>query len=197
MPRANVFVTTKVWTDALADGSLQRSAEASVRRLGAPPDLLLVHWPNPSVPLKETMRALCDAKRRGLTAHVGVSNFPAALLEEAVELASEPLVTNQCHYHPRLDQRDLVAACRRLGIAFTSYSPLGRGDSVTDPTIVRIAAAHGRTPGQVVLRWHVQQDGVVTIPKAASARHLEDNLAIFDFTLSEADMRDIFALARR
>jgi diketogulonate reductase-like aldo/keto reductase len=196
--RAEVFVTTKVWTDALRDGALQRSAEASLKRLGLDRvDLLLVHWPSASVPLRETIGALCDARRRGLTSHIGVSNFSADLMRQAARLASEPIVTNQCKYHPGLDEGELLEACRAEGIALTAYTPLGRGDVVRQPTIRRIADAHGRTPAQIALRWLVQQRNVVAIPKAASRPHIAENLAIFDFTLDEAEMAAIAGLGRR
>ena len=116
--RADVFLTTKVWYTDLAPGALQRSAEASLKRLGLDQvDLLLIHWPSPDIPLEGSIAALCDAKRRGVARHVGVSNFPVALLDRAVSLATEPLVANQCEYHPHLDQTKLLAACRRYGLA--------------------------------------------------------------------------------
>jgi diketogulonate reductase-like aldo/keto reductase len=140
--------------------------------------------------------ALCKANRRGLARHVGVSNFTVALLEEAVRLASEPLVANQCEYHPYLDQRSVLAACRSLGLAFASYSPLGRGGLLDDPIIREIATAHGRTPGQIVLRWHVQQPGVVAIPKSGTPERIAQNLAVFDFVLSEEEMRRLHGLTK-
>ncbi|MBW8837445.1 MAG: aldo/keto reductase, partial [Burkholderia sp.] len=114
LPRDEVIVTTKVWHTELRAADFRRAAEASVARLGLDHvDLLLVHWPNPDVPLEETIGALCDAQRSGLTRHIGVSNFPAALLDRAVALASVPLAANQCEYHPYLDQTRVLDACRR------------------------------------------------------------------------------------
>lgn len=192
----DVFVTTKVWHDKLTRDDFLASTEASLGRLKLDcVDLLLVHWPNPSVPLSETIGALCEAKARGLTKHVGVANFPVALLDEAVRLSSEPIVANQCEYHPWLAQGKLLAACRRLGVAFTSYSPLGRGELMADPAIGRIAALHGRTPAQIVLRWHLQQ-GVVAIPRSGSAKHIAQNLDVLGFELSDKDMATLSALAR-
>ena len=193
--RDEVFVTTKVWMDQIRDGDLQRSAEASLKRLGlARVDLLLIHWPNPDIALKDSIRALCDAKRRGLAAHVGVSNFPVAMLDEAVALASEKLCANQVEYHPRLDQGRMLAACRKHGMALTSYCPLGRGDLVNDASVARIAKAHGRTPAQIVLRWHVQQQGVAAIPKSGTPAHIEANFQIFDFVLADAEMAALSGL---
>ena len=197
VPRGEVFVTTKVWYTDLKPGDLERSAEASLKRLGLDAvDLLLIHWPNPQMSLDGPIRALCEAKRRGLARHVGVSNFTVALLEEAVRLASEPLVANQCEYHPYLDQTPVLAACRSLGLAFASYSPLGRGGLLDDPIIREIATAHGRTPGQIVLRWHVQQPGVVAIPKSGTPERIAQNLAVFDFALSEEEMRRLHGLTK-
>ena len=197
LARDDVFVTTKVWHEDLRPADLQRSAEASLRRLGLEQvDLLLIHWPSPSVPLADSLGALFEAKRRGLARHVGVSNFPVAMLEESLARATEPLVANQCEYHPRLDQSRVIAACRRHGLAFISYSPLGKAEILDEPAIRAIAAAHGRTPAQVVLRWHVQQPGVVAIPKSANPQRIAENLTVFDFALGDDEMGRIAGLAR-
>lgn len=197
LPRADVFVTTKVWRDDIGAGALERSAEASLRELELDAvDLLLIHWPNASIPLKDSIAALCNARRRGLARNIGVSNFPVALLDEAVALATEPLVANQCEYHPRLDQSAVIAACKRHGLAFVSYSPLGKGDLLADPVLTAIARRLGRKPSQVVLRWHLQQ-GVAAVPRSGSPAHIRDNIGVFDFALSAADMAAISALRRR
>ena len=197
LARDEVFVTTKVWYEVARPGALERSAEASLRRLGLDRvDLLLIHWPNPDVPVAESVRALAEAQRRGLARHVGVSNFTAAMVDEAVAASGEPLVANQCEYHPYLDQAKVLAACRRHGLAFTSYSPLGRGDLLADATVGAIAAARGRSPAQVILRWHVQQAGVVAIPKSSNLERIGQNLAIGDFALTDAEMQRLHALAR-
>ena len=118
------------------------------------------------------------------------------LLDEAVALASEPLVTNQCEYHPRLDQSKVREACRRHGMAFTSYSPLGKADVLRERVIQEIAQAHGRTAAQVVLRWHVQQPGVVAVPKSGNSQRISENMAVFEFALSDDEMRRMSSLAR-
>ncbi|RDI61271.1 aldo/keto reductase [Microvirga subterranea] len=195
--RDEIFVTTKVWHGDLAPDDLRRSAEASLRRLGlSQVDLLLIHWPNSDVPLGDTLRALSGAKRQGLTRHIGVSNFSASLVEEAVRLSAELLVVNQCEYHPYLDQSLVRDACRRHGLAFTSYCPLGKGDLIDDPAIQAIAAEHGKTPAQVILRWHVQQPATIAIPKSGNRNRIAENLHIFDFALSQDEMRRISGLAR-
>ena len=175
--RGDIFLTTKVGHTNIDDGPLQRSAEESLKRLKVDRvDLLLIHWPNPQIPLKRSMAALAKAKRAGLAAHVGVSNFPITLLEEAIALSDEPIVANQCEYHPRLDQSRLIGACRRHQVAFTSYCPLGRGgDIFSDANVMAIAARHGKTPAQVLLRWQVQQPGSshpeIGQPRAHPGKH--------------------------
>ena len=197
LPRDEVFVTTKVWPEDLAPADLERSAEASLRRLHLEAvDLLLIHWPNLGIPLRGPIEALCRVKRRGLARHIGVANFNVRLLEEAVALAGEPLVTNQCEYHPYIDQGPVLAACRGRGLSLTSYCPLGRMAVLSDPVVRKIAAAHDRTPAQVILRWHVQQPGVVAIPKSGDRQRLAENIRIFDFALRDEEMRAISALAR-
>jgi diketogulonate reductase-like aldo/keto reductase len=197
VPRDQIFVTTKVWHSDLRPSELMRSAEASLQRLGlSQVDLLLIHWPNSDVPLNETVSALNEAKRQGLTRHIGVSNFSVRLLDEAVQHSSEPLVVNQCEYHPYLDQTHVRAACRKHGMAFTSYCPLGKGDLTKNPVIQALASAHGKTPGQVVLRWHVQQPSTVAIPKSGNQGRIAENLDIFDFELSADEMQQISGLAR-
>ena len=197
--RDQVFITTKVWTTNIAKGDLQASAQASLARLKLDQvDLLLIHWPNKDIALAESIEALCDAKSRGYARNIGVANFPAAMLDDAVRLAAshgEKIATNQCEYHPRLSQAKVLEACRQHGVVFVSYCPLGQGRMTDDDAIAPIAARHGKTPSQIVLRWHVQQ-GVVAIPKAGSAGHQRDNLDVFGFTLPDEDMRAISTLAK-
>jgi 2,5-diketo-D-gluconate reductase B len=196
-PRGEIFVTTKVWPSDLADGKLQKSAEASLQRLQLDQvDLLLIHWPSRDIPFAEQIRALCEAKRRGLAHHIGVSNFPPRFVAAAVGVADEPLVVNQVEHHPYLDQSALAAVCAKHGIAVTSYAPLGRGDVLRDPVVTEIARAKGKTPAQIVLRWHVEQPMNVAIPKSADPRRIAENIDIFDFALTPAEMGRISKLAR-
>src|SRR5204863_5803076 len=127
-------------------------------------DLLLVHWPNAAVPLKETIAALCNAKRAGLARHIGVANFTVALIDEAVAHADEPLVTNQIEVHPFIDQSKVIAACRRHGISVTAYCPIARGKVPGNEVLERVGKAHGKTPGQISLRY-LLQEGVIPIPR--------------------------------
>src|SRR5437588_616866 len=127
--RDEVFVTTKVWWTHFAPRELERSVKDSLAKLRlSDVNLLLLHWPNPQVPLSETIGALARMKTMGLARHIGISNFTVALIEEAVRLSPEPLVTNQIEYHPYLDQTKVIAACRRHGLSVAAYSPLARGE---------------------------------------------------------------------
>src|SRR5262249_46546239 len=142
--REDVFLTTKVWHDRLRAGDLERSVDESLARLKLPQvDLLLIHWPNPAVPLKETIGALVKVKRAGLARHIGLANFATAMTDEAAKLSDEPLVTNQVEVHPFIDQSKVIAACRRHGLSVTAYCPLARGKVPGNETIERIAKAHG------------------------------------------------------
>lgn len=197
VPRDQIFLTTKVWVDRFRDGDLQRSAEESLERLGLDyVDLLLLHWPNPQVALAETIGALNDARRRGLTRHIGVSNFTVALIGEAAAASEAPLVTDQVEYHPYLSQAPVREALARQGMVLTAYCPLGKGRVLKDPVIGRIAREHGKDAAQVVLRWHYQQPDVVAIPRSSKAERVRSNLDIFDFELGESEMAAISALAR-
>ena len=196
LPRAAVFLTTKVWVDNYAEGDLQASVDASLGKLGVDQlDLLLLHWPKPAPPLAETLAALNELKARGLTRAIGLSNFPALLMEEAAALSEAPIATNQVEYHPYLSQQTLIARAGAAGTSITAWSPLAQGKVASDPVLIEIGGAHGKTAGQVTLRWLVQQ-GVVAIPRTKTPARLVENLDIFDFVLSEAEMDRIYALAR-
>jgi 2,5-diketo-D-gluconate reductase B len=195
--RDQVMVTTKVQPTLLAPHDLERSVKESLAQLRLEViDLLLIHWPNPRVPLGETLGAMAKMKREGFVRAIGVSNFTVALLDEANKVSSEPLVCNQVEYHPYLDQDKVIAACRRLGMAVVAYSPIARAQAKGDELLIRIGEAHGKSAAQVSLRWLVQQ-GVVVIPRTSKIERLEENLAIFDFALSDAEMKEIAGLTRR
>lgn len=194
--REEVWLTTKVWRTEWRRAALLASAQASLDRLGLPQvDLLLLHWPDPAMVLEESIDALNEAKAMGLARHIGVSNFPPRLFRAAVARSAAPLIANQCEYHPLLDQSATLAACRQAGTAFVSYCPLGRGEMFEQPVIADIARAHGRSPAQVLLRWHMQQPGVVAIPRSRSPERIEANLHVFDFELSADEMRRLHGLA--
>ncbi|AMN42522.1 aldo/keto reductase [Rhodoplanes sp. Z2-YC6860] len=195
VPRDEVFITTKVWSSDLRARDFERSARDSIRKLKLPSvDLLLIHWPNPSIPLKETIGALCKMKREGVARHIGVSNFTVALIEEAVGYATEPLVNNQIECHPYLDQGKPIAASRKHGLSVTAYSPIARGRVKGDAVLARIGKAHGKTAVQVCLRYLVQHE-VIVIPRTSRSERLTENFAIFDFKLTPAEMKEIAGLA--
>jgi 2,5-diketo-D-gluconate reductase B len=156
-------------------------------------DLLLMHWPNPQVPLRETLGAFKELQTTGRTKHIGVSNFSAALVEEAELHAT--IFCNQVEYHPYQDQDGLVQQAKTKDYLLTAYSPLARGKVLNDPVLQEIGNRYGKTAAQVTLRWLVQH-GVAAIPKAANPAHREANFAIFDFELTNSEMRAIFALRR-
>lgn len=199
VPREEIFLTTKVWPSDISQGDLQRSVEASLTRLSVDQvDLALIHWPNPSIPLEDSIAALNEVRDRGLARHIGVSNFTVALVDEAVSLSGHPLVCNQVEYHPYLNQDRVLAACRRHGMAVVSYCPLGRGSELLVESVVREAAeSHCKTPAQVVLRWHIQQEGVAGIPRSSNPEHVAANLDVFDFALSAGEVQAIDALRAR
>jgi 2,5-diketo-D-gluconate reductase B len=195
IPREEVFITTKVWQSDLRARDFERSTRNSLANLKLPyVDLLLIHWPNPSIPLKETIGALCRMKREGLARHIGVSNFTVALIEEAARYATELLVNNQIECHPYLDQSKVTAASRSRGMAVTAYSPIARGQVKGDALLARIGRAHGKSAAQVCLRYLVQQD-IAVIPRTSRPERLKENLAIFDFVLAPAEMTEIAGLA--
>jgi 2,5-diketo-D-gluconate reductase B len=195
--RDDIFVTTKIWPEHFAPRDLERAARDCLARLRLREiDLLLLHWPNPQIPLSDTLGALCKVKRDGLTRHIGVSNFTVQLVEDAVRLASEPLVCNQIECHPFLDQSKVIAACRKHDLAIVAYSPIARGSARNDKVLTRIGAKCGKTAAQVCLRFLVQQE-IVVIPRTSKEQRLAENAAIFDFSLSAAEMAEIARLAHR
>jgi 2,5-diketo-D-gluconate reductase B len=194
--RSEVFLTTKIWPSHFAPRALERAARDSLVRLRqSEVDLLLLHWPNPQIPLEETLGALCKVKRDGLARHIGVSNFTVAMIEEAARLSSEPLVCDQVECHPYLDQSKVLAACRANFMAMVAYSPIARGNAKNDKVLAGIGAAHEKTAAQVCLRYLVQQN-IVVIPRTSKLDRLTENASIFDFKLNEMEMRAIAALAR-
>jgi 2,5-diketo-D-gluconate reductase B len=195
--RDDVFITTKIWPTHFAPPALERAAHECLARLrlGAV-DLLLLHWPNPQIPIEETLGALVKVKREGLTRAIGVSNFNVTLIEEAVR-ASEGLVAcNQVECHPFLDQSKVIAACRRHGMSVIAYSPIAQGNARNDEVLTRIGKAHGKSAAQVCLRFLVQQQ-IAVIPRTSKVERLAENAAIFDFTLSAQEMTEISGLAHR
>jgi len=197
--RDEVWVTTKVWRDDLDPDRLRRSAEASLADLGLDQvDLLLVHWPNPAVALGDTLAALHRVRQDGLARQIGVSNFPSALLREAI--AEFPIYCDQVEYHPYLSQRAVLDVAHAHGVVVTAYSPLGSGGLLREPVLAEIAGSRGCTAAQIALRWLLDQGGTAAVPRAASAEHRAENLAALDLpplTYEERARVDALAQGRR
>jgi diketogulonate reductase-like aldo/keto reductase len=192
--RDEVFITTKVWTSHFAPNDLERSAKESLVRLRLTDvDLLLLHWPNPQIPLTETLGALARTRQLGLARHIGVSNFTVALIEEAAAACPEPLVCDQVECHPYLDQTKVKDACARHGMALVAYSPVAKGRIKNDRVLARIGDRYRKSAVQVCLRWLVQQN-VSAIPRTSRLERLSENINVFDFELSDEDMSQISAM---
>lgn len=196
VPREEVFLTTKVWKTNLEADQVHDVVWTALGDLDVDyVDLLLVHWPNEAIPIKETMRAMNELQREGAVRHVGVSNFSVEQLVEAIDASQTPILTNQIEYHPRNRQDDVLEFALDNDVLVTAYSPLSKGGLSDDPVLSEIGSRYEKTPAQVALRWLVQQPAVLTIPKAASREHRYENRQIFDFSLSSEEMRTIFGLA--
>ncbi|SIP95546.1 Aldo/keto reductase [Rhizobium sp. RU35A] len=197
VPRHEIFLTTKVWVDKFAARDFSASVDESLRKLKTDHvDLLLLHWPQSDVPLAERMDSLNAVKTAGKVKHIGISNFNIAMMNEAASLSDAPIATNQVEYHPYLDQSKLLEAARARGISLTAYYLMADGRVPKDPLLQDIAARHGKTAAQVVLRWAVQQDGVIALSKTATESRLKENFDVFDFALSADEMQAIHALAK-
>lgn len=193
--RDEVFVTSKVWHEHLADDAMQRAADASLRRLGIDRfDLYLIHWPSRTVSAADAVRSLCRLFHRGIARAVGVSNYPVALIGEAVAAADTRLAVNQVEYHPYIDQSPVLAAVRRHGMGLTAYSPLARGKVASDPVLAEIASRRGVPAATIALAWLIGQPDVIAIPKSASAERLVQNLAAQDVVLDDHERSAIDAL---
>lgn len=192
VPRDQIFLTTKLRREAMAGDQVGPALEASLRALATEyVDLLLIHWPSDEVPVAETLAAMVVAQDAGQVRYIGVSNFRAPLLREALGLA--PIFANQVLYRPGRTQKNLLAMAVEHDVLITAYSPL-RGPGVQSPVLAEIAAAHGRSPQQVALRWLLQQPQVSPIPRSSNPTHRAENLEVFDFELSPAEMDRISAL---
>ena len=195
--RGDIFLTTKVWVDSYHNDDFIKSVDESLKKLKTDyVDLLLLHWPRSDVPLAERIGALNEVHDAGKVRHIGVSNFNTALMAESIALSKAPIVTNQIEYHPYLDQTAVLDAARSSGMSITAYYAMADGKVIGEPVIKAIAATHGRSEAQVVLRWLVQQDGVVALSKTVNEERAPKQFEIFDFELSAREMRVLHALAK-
>jgi diketogulonate reductase-like aldo/keto reductase len=197
VPRADIFLTTKVWVDNYRQGAFSASVDESLQKLKTDyVDLLLLHWPGSPVPLAEQIERLNAVQQTGKVRHIGVSNFNTRQMDEAARLSAAPLVTNQVEYHPYLDQLKVLEDADRLGMSITAYYAMADGRVPRDPVLNDIGSHHGKTAAQVVLRWLIQQHGVVALTKTATQSRLAENFGIFDFVLSTDEMKAIHLLAK-
>ncbi|WP_110950797.1 2,5-didehydrogluconate reductase DkgB [Pseudomonas bohemica] len=199
VPRDELFITTKIWTDNFAADKLIPSLKESLAKLRTDHvDLTLIHWPSPGgkVPVAQFMGALLEAKKQGLTREIGVSNFTIALMKEAIAaVGAENIATNQVELHPYLQNRVVAEFARQQGIKITSYMTLAVGEVLKDPVIQAIAKRHDATPAQVTLAWAMQL-GYSVIPSSTKRANLESNLKAVDLKLSDEDMQQIADLDR-
>lgn len=195
--RRELHVTTKVWYDHLAPDAIRRACDDSMKRLRLDHfDLYLVHWPAPGMDLPAIMETMVGLKDAGLTHAIGVANFTLPLLKQAIEEIGAPVACNQIEYHVYLDQSAILNYLQPKGVPVVAYSPVARGEVVDDPVMQRIAAKHGAQPGQVALKWLLDQDGVAAIPKSQSAAGQRRNLDSFKVTLDDEDRAAIAALPK-
>jgi 2,5-diketo-D-gluconate reductase B len=196
VPREEIWLTTKVWyedaePDVLTRRFHQQLEDLRVDRV----DLLLLHWPAAEVPLRQTLGAMDALREQGLTRRIGVSNFPSELLREAVSLA--PIFCDQVEYHPYLPQGPVLHECLEHDLLLTAYSPFAHGHVHDDPVLAAIGARHGKSAGQVALRWLLDQPNVATLPKASSHERRAENIDVFDFALDDDERAAVAALSQR
>jgi 2,5-diketo-D-gluconate reductase B len=189
--RENLFITTKIWSAHLHHADVIKYCRRSLKQLKTDYlDLLLIHWPNRAVPLRETFGAFEELVENRNVRSVGVSNFTIHHLEDALNATRIPLSVNQVEFHPYLYQKDLLDFCRENGIVITAYSPLARGKVLKDETIKQIASKRNAEPSQIVLAW-VLSKNCAAIPKASSENHIKSNLLAADIILTDDEIREI------
>ncbi|MGR9244206.1 aldo/keto reductase (plasmid) [Rhizobium leguminosarum] len=194
MPREELLVTTKVHPDNFGEDKFLASVEQSLRDLKLDyADVLLVHWPPLDRDIRPSLKLLQKAKKDGLARHIGVSNYTARMMHDAASICDEPLVTNQVEFHPLLDQSILLDAAAKTGIPLSSYCSVARGEVFKHAIVGEIGAVYDKSPGQVVLRWILQQ-GVAINTMSTKSENLKANFDIMDFVLSSVDMARISEL---
>jgi diketogulonate reductase-like aldo/keto reductase len=192
--REEVLVCTKVRETHLEADKFRQSLEESLANLKLPyVDLLLIHWNNKDIPFSVSIPTLCKAKKDGFAKHIGVANFTSKMLDEAWAVTTEPLVCNQIEVHPFINQDKVLAASKKHGMAVVAYVPIARGKVPGADALERIGTAHGKTAAQVSLRYLIQL-GCIPIPRTATPAHLKQNLEVFDFKLTDAEMAELKAL---
>lgn len=190
IPREEIFVTTKVWNTDHGYEKTLKAFDKSISKLGLDyVDLYLIHWPGKDTFI-DTWRALEKLYRDGRVRAIGVSNFKPHHLQTLMEHSEEKPVINQVELHPYFQQKELREFCKQHDIVVEAWSPLGRGQVLDDPVLAEIGKKYGKTPAQVTLRWHLQND-IVIIPKSVTPSRIKENADIFDFELTAEDMEQI------
>ncbi len=194
--RDDIWLTTKIWRTNYRHDDVISSFHQSLEKLQTDyVDLLLIHWPHDAIPFEETLGAMAELVEGRNVRSIGISNFSASQIEEAIDVSQKKILTNQVEYHPFLDQSEILEKCHEKDMMLTAYSPIARGDVIGNETLKQIGERYDKSEAQVSLRWLIQQDNVSAIPKAASREHQEDNFDIFDFELSDEEVRQISDLA--
>ncbi|PRY14781.1 diketogulonate reductase-like aldo/keto reductase [Pontibacter ummariensis] len=195
--REEVFLTTKVLPSNLAKKDFLPSVAQSLQKLKTEQvDLLLIHWPNPEVPVEEYIGELVKAQEKGYTKHIGVSNHTTALLDRVLATGAN-IITNQVEYHPFLNQDKLYAYLRQHDITLTAYSPIAHGKVMGNPTLKSIGEKYNKNEVQITLRWLIQQEDVLAIPRSSKESHMQSNFNIFDFELTQEEMQQIGKLTQQ
>ncbi|TDK92007.1 aldo/keto reductase [Mycolicibacterium mucogenicum] len=195
IPRDDVYVVTKLWNSEQGYEKTLAAFDASMERLGLDYlDLYLIHWPTPAQNLfVDTFKAFAHLRDQGRIRAIGVSNFEPEHLKLLIDATGIVPAVNQIELHPRLPQAELRETHARYGVATEAWSPLGQGSMLEEPVITAIAERHGKTPAQVLIRWHIQLGNIV-IPKSVNPDRIASNFDVFDFELSEADIASIATL---
>lgn len=193
VPRKDLFLVSKIYLDHLSPENVEQVVPRFLDELRTDYlDLLLIHWPHPTIAPELTLQAMLEFKKKGSVKSIGVSNFVRSHLNHLAPYHF-PILTNQIEMHPYLQRKELVQECKKNGITVTAYRPLAKGAFDTDATLQQIGVKYDKSPAQIALRWLVQQD-IVAIPKAAKWDHLKENMEIFDFTLDKEDLKKIDTL---
>lgn len=195
--REDIFLSTKIWHTNLEADDVLQSTEESLRQMDTPyVDLLMIHWPNDQYDLRATIESMLVLRDQGKAMNIGVSNFPLSLLKKANDEIRAPIFCNQVEFHPFIDQLDLLDYAIENDIMLTAYAPLAKGKVNENEEMKEIAANYDKSPAQVALRWLIEQENVVAIPKASSEEHLKQNFDIFDFYLEDEDFDRIDQLEK-
>lgn len=197
VPREDVFLSTKIWHTNLDADDVLQTTEESLRQLDTPyVDLLMIHWPNDQYDLRATIEAMLVLRDQGKAMNIGVSNFPLHLLKKVNEEIRAPIFCDEVEFHPFIDQLDLLDYAIENDILITAYSPLAQGKVLENKDLQEIAGKYGKSPAQISLRWLIEQENVVAIPKASTEEHLKENFEVFDFYLDDEDFDRIDQLQK-